>query len=205
MNYEGEHAEYMDATDAGNSIDVETRHRHLIEIDTSIPYGPMNMDRRGVQALVNQLIDWLMKEDEELIAELKRDEGVKLKPYLCPAGKWTIGTGRNIEDNGITVGENDMMLYNDIQTARRELTQRIPDFKIHPWPVRRALINMHFNLGWPKLSKFKRMLQAIEERNYVKAAYEAEDSRWFHQVGGRAERVIQLFLEGHDEVFPSEG
>ena len=41
-------------------------------------------------------------------------EGVRLKPYLCTAGKTTIGVGRNLDDVGITREEADMMLDGDI-------------------------------------------------------------------------------------------
>jgi lysozyme len=35
-------------------------------------------------------------------AQLIADEGLKLKPYKCTAGKWTIGVGRNLEDNPLS-------------------------------------------------------------------------------------------------------
>ena len=38
----------------------------------------------------------------EATEQLKQDEGWRLKPYRCTAGKLTIGYGRNIEDKGIT-------------------------------------------------------------------------------------------------------
>ena len=37
---------------------------------------------------------------QKLINELIRDEGVKLKPYKCTAGHWTIGVGRNVRNTG---------------------------------------------------------------------------------------------------------
>ena len=40
---------------------------------------------------------------EALIAQLKRHEGVRLKPYRCPAGRLTLGVGRNLDDCGITL------------------------------------------------------------------------------------------------------
>jgi lysozyme len=40
--------------------------------------------------------------DAKLIAELVKDEGLRLKPYKCTAGKTTIGVGRNLDDVGIS-------------------------------------------------------------------------------------------------------
>ena len=37
-------------------------------------------------------------------------EGIKLKPYKCPANKWTIGVGRNLEDVGLSPEEQDRIL-----------------------------------------------------------------------------------------------
>ena len=51
---------------------------------------------------------------DALIHDLKRDEGVKLNPYKCTAGKLTIGVGRNLDDVGITEEESDMLLKNDL-------------------------------------------------------------------------------------------
>lgn len=36
---------------------------------------------------------------------LKELEGLRLDPYQCPAGKWTIGYGHNLEANGLTADE----------------------------------------------------------------------------------------------------
>lgn len=37
-------------------------------------------------------------------------EGLKLKPYKCPANKWTIGVGRNLEDVGLSKDEQLKLL-----------------------------------------------------------------------------------------------
>ena len=47
-----------------------------------------------------------------LIEQLKRHEGLKLKPYKCTADKLTIGVGRNLEDVGISEEEAEMLLQN---------------------------------------------------------------------------------------------
>ncbi len=57
----------------------------------------------------------------KLIEQLKRHEGVKLKPYFCTQGKCTIGVGRNLEDVGISEEEAEMLLINDIERATDQL------------------------------------------------------------------------------------
>ena len=132
---------------------------------------------------------------EQLIADLKRDENLRLKPYRCSEGKLTIGIGRNIEDLGITEGEALYLLQNDIGRCMAELDRNIPWWKNLSDPRKNALLNMSFNMGWPRLSGFKNMLAALEAGDYETAAAEALDSRWARQVGDRAQRVAILLGE----------
>lgn len=54
---------------------------------------------------------------ENLRKQLIEDENLRLKPYLCPAGKLTIGVGRNLEGRGLSLGEMIWLINN--QQARR--------------------------------------------------------------------------------------
>ena len=67
-----------------------------------------------------------------------------------------------------------------------------PDNKWEDWPeeVRLIVANMAFNLGLPRLKKFKKMLTAINMKNYVKASEEGLDSRWAKQVYNRSHRLM---------------
>lgn len=119
---------------------------------------------------------------------IKHHEGLMKEAYLCPAGKITVGYGRNLEDKGITEGEAEILLNNDIQECV-SLLQNFP-FWLRLSEVRKAVvIDMCFNLGYAGLCKFKRMLAALEREDYHCAAKEMADSKWFDQVGKRAERL----------------
>ncbi len=133
---------------------------------------------------------------DTLTSDLIRDEGLKLKPYKCTAGKLTIGIGRNIEDNGISEDEARYMLQNDIKRCAEELDLHTPWWPLMPDAQQNALLNMCFNMGWPRLSGFKRMLAALEVGDYAAAASEALDSKWARQVGSRAERIVAQMVEG---------
>ena len=131
-----------------------------------------------------------------LLDQLKRDEGRRLKPYLDTVGKLTIGYGRNLEDNGITEAEADMMLANDIESHERQ----VHDFL--PWTdsldeVRKAvLVNMAFNMGIHTLLGFRKTLQAIHDGEYVGAAQLMLRSKWAQQVGPRAHRLALQMRTG---------
>ena len=134
---------------------------------------------------------------EKLAADLMRDEGLRLKPYRDTVGKLTIGVGRNLDDVGITEAEALVLLQNDAQRARRDCRQAFD-----PWwdnmteRRKRALANMCFNLGLPRLMGFQKMLACLAAGDYDKAADEALDSQWATQVGDRAQRIATAFREG---------
>jgi lysozyme len=130
---------------------------------------------------------------DALLVDLMRDEGCRLKPYVDTVGKLTIGIGRNLTDNGITLPEAKMLALNDIDAIELELAMRLPWFASAQEPVQRGLANMGFNLGWPRLAGFQKMLTALEAGQYDMAADEALASKWAAQVGDRAGRIATLF------------
>ncbi len=122
----------------------------------------------------------------KLLEQIKYHEGLRLKPYVCPAGKLTIGYGRNIEDCGITKYEAELLLAHDITAVESELKDKL-EFWATLDPVRQAvLINMAFNMGVNGLMKFKKTLALIANGDYSSAAIEMMDSRWAKQVSKRA-------------------
>ena len=50
---------------------------------------------------------------------------------------------------------------------------------------------MMFNLGRPRLSKFIRMRENVNKRDWKSAAAEMRSSRWYDQVTKRAERLCE--------------
>ena len=136
-------------------------------------------------------------EMECLIRDLIRDEGLCLKPYRCPADKFTIGVGRNLEDRGISEDEAGYLLKNDIAGVLDDLDRNILWWRGLPTSQRLALANMCFNLGWPRLSRFKKMLAALKAGDVEKAAAEALDSRWAEQVGARAKWIADQLTRGN--------
>tara|TARA_Y100000004_G_scaffold24095_1_gene24310 strand:- start:592 stop:1086 length:495 start_codon:yes stop_codon:yes gene_type:complete len=153
---------------------------------------------------------------EALIDQLILHEGLKLQVYQDHLGIDTIGVGRNLEDRGITDGELAFMnmlktevyeqgiteaharflLANDIDIVEKELSNAHPcisgigDVRI------RVLLDMGFNLGVPRLNKFKNMWKAVHDRDFSLAAVEMLDSRWASQVGQRAVRLSEAMKTG---------
>lgn len=160
---------------------------------------PMSGDPTGDKA-VAILREWL-----------KREEGVRTRPYKCTAGKWTIGVGRNFEDNPLTTAQMvryfnkhpmtmediDELLEDDIADVLREL--RKEEWFSALTPVRQAaLANMAFQMGVPGLMKFTTTLRNVKAGQYQLAASSGMNSRWAQQTPARAKRVMDALV--NDEV-----
>lgn len=123
---------------------------------------------------------------------IKKHEDERLKPYLCTAGKTTIGVGRNLDDNGIRQDESDLMLSNDLKECESVLESRMDHWSALSEVRQAVLINMVFNLGWPRFSKFKKCIAAVNDGYFDRAAAEMLDSRWARQVGNRAIELSEM-------------
>ena len=126
-----------------------------------------------------------------LCKELKRDEGYRGLIYSCSAGKLTYGYGHNGQDNPIPETIATALLGHDIGQALAQC-EKWPWFYGLSDVRKRVIVNMVFNLGFEGVCKFKKMIEAIEAGDYVKAAWEMQDSDWRRQVGARADRLCSM-------------
>ena len=154
---------------------------------------------------------------QELIDMLTRHEGCVLTVYQDSLGIDTIGIGRNIEhrgisskellflgyydiseiyNKGITKGGANYLLANDIDIVERELSAAHPCVELLSSNRIMVLLNMAFNLGVPRLCKFKKTWDAVHAKEFDVAAEEMLDSRWAEQVKGRATELAELMKVG---------
>ena len=144
---------------------------------------------------------------DELVNQLMIDEGSATNDrgrhiaYLCPADKWTIGYGIEIQDHGLSEQEAETLLRQIIIEVVNEVNMNYPFIKTAPLPIRISFYNMAYNLGITRLSKFKNMIAALEDQDYLKASEEAKDSQWYNQVGERSERIVQIFKDCAGKYF----
>ncbi len=127
---------------------------------------------------------------------LIRHEGLRLKPYRDTTGTLTIGVGHNLDDNGITEEVAMIVLQLDIASAMIELFAAFPWMSTLSCTRQDVLIDMAFNLGMPRLKKFKKMLAAVSAGDFVVASAEMLDSKWAVQVGDRAKELAEMMLTG---------
>ena len=136
---------------------------------------------------------------DKLRDELKVDEGVKYEIYLDHLSLPTLGVGHLIKDtdpeNGLPVGTKieeervNELFDEDIQVTIQECKYLYNDFDDLPEEAQRIIANMMFNLGRPRLSRFLKMKQHVDNRDFVSASEEMKDSKWYRQVTNRAQRL----------------
>ena len=134
----------------------------------------------------------------KLVEMLKLHEGVETHAYKCTSGKITIGCGRNIDPAGglgVSPDEIDYLLCNDIARCKKEL-EGFPWFLVLDEVRQDALVDINFNLGFPRLKQFKLALEAMGNQQYDEAANQFLDSRWVKQVGNRAIELAEMIRTG---------
>ncbi len=122
-----------------------------------------------------------------LIDEIKRDEGFKGSPYICPAGFPTIGYGTKLP---LDEYEAELLLKHRLNKKIELLHVKLPQILRYPKRVRDVLINMSYQMGVSGVLKFKKMIRALDANDFKKASEEMLDSKWAREDGpGRAKRL----------------
>lgn len=122
-----------------------------------------------------------MRISDEGVALVKKHEGLRLKSYICPAGKWTVGYGHTRTAQAgieITEREADMLLRSDIEIAEvcvnrhnLVLSQRMFD----------ALVSLAFNIGCANFNKSTLLLKIKGHSPINEVRYQW--MRWVHGGG----------------------
>jgi len=140
---------------------------------------------------------------EQLREEIAVDEGVKYEIYLDHLGLPTFGIGHLIKEDdpeygqpvGTPVSEERVneCFDQDVATVIDDCRQlyEVANFDSLPEEAQLIIANMMFNMGRPRLSKFKGMQNGVEASDWLAAADEMVDSLWYTQVPNRAERLVE--------------
>ena len=140
--------------------------------------------------------------------EITRHEGKVLEIYKDSLGYKTLGIGHLCQPEdpeydwevGTKVSEEVVNMYFE-DDFKKHLAETIHVFGTDeafynlPEDIQRVLVNMCFNLGATRLSKFKNMLAACRSHDWQEMARQMEDSRWFGQVGRRSIELQKMVLE----------
>ena len=138
---------------------------------------------------------------EKLREQLEIDEGVAHEIYLDHLGYPTFGIGHLVTDDdpeyGADVGTKVdearcIEAFNeDVESVIKDCKILYSDFDDLPEEVQQIVANMMFNMGRPRLSKFKGMKRGVDAKDWNAAADEMVDSAWYRQVTNRANRLVE--------------
>jgi lysozyme len=144
---------------------------------------------------------------------VEQHEGRRSMAYADSLGIMTVGIGLNLEQPSAkariaalgvdydalcaqkcTLADShiDSLFSGDLDTATAEAARQVPDFWNQPEEVQLAVVDMIFNMGGPRFSKFAKFIAALKARDYLTAAAEMADSKWAKQVPNRAADDIAL-------------
>lgn len=135
----------------------------------------------------------------QLKQDIRLAEGFKSSVYMDTEGFWTIGYGRMVDkklNGGISRQEAEMLLDNDIQACISDLDDHFSWFSKLTDARQRALIEMRFQLGMPRMSGFVQMLRYMENTDFKLASDECMNSEWAKQVPARASRIAEMIRLG---------
>jgi lysozyme len=149
--------------------------------------------------------------------QIKIHEGVRNKSYLDTEGLLTGGVGHLLRANeismyplGTPIPEDQISKWLEqdtstsikiAQTLCGDNWDKLSDTR------KRAVADLAYNLGQPRLSKFTKFLSAMKENDFDKAAIELRNSKWYSQVGRRGPDITTMIAQnvdpnGCDKKFP---
>jgi lysozyme len=146
--------------------------------------------------MLPQNLSEIIKED------LVKHEGYVTEIYLDSENLPTFGIGHLVTEDdmeytwpvGTPVTDERILqvFHDDCSAAYTDACAIFLNFSSLPDNCQRVLVNMAFNLGRNRLSKFKNMITAVNEGNFSKAADEMIDSKWYRQVKTRGVELVEI-------------
>jgi lysozyme len=144
-----------------------------------------------------------------LLAELRRDEGVRYVEYPDSKGIPTTGVGHNLRISPLPAGWTyplsddrvDQLLTGDLGDTFAQLNASLSWWTTLDDVRQRVIANMCFNMGISDLLDFHNTLAAMQCGSYAIAAAGMKASKWYGEVGARAARLCSAMETG---VMPDE-
>ena len=137
---------------------------------------------------------------EHLKKDIMFEEGVKYEVYNDHLGYKTFGVGHlcratdpeNEMEVGTPVSKErvDECFEVDLYVAINDAEKFCEGMEVDD-NIKECVTHMVFQLGLPRLNKFRNFKQALVDGDIAKAQIEMKDSLWYRQTTNRAERLIE--------------
>ena len=135
---------------------------------------------------------------EEIKQRIKEHEGYRDTVYSDSLGFATIGYGHLVlpTDNfveGVAYDKETLeeVFDNDFKIAHDSANELLADIE-HNHIVKGVIIEMCFQLGKPRVMKFKKMWEALKNNDLETASKEMIDSNWHKQTTKRCESLANV-------------
>ena len=136
----------------------------------------------------------------KLQEQIMFEEGVKYEIYNDHLGYKTFGVGHLVRatdpENEMAVGTKVSKMRvaecfeADLYVAINDMEKFTEGMEIDD-NIKECVTEMVFQLGLPRLNKFKKFKQALLDGDIETAQAEMKDSLWYRQTTNRAERLIE--------------
>ena len=136
----------------------------------------------------------------KLQEQIMFEEGVKYEIYNDHLGYKTFGVGHLVRatdpENEMEVGTKVSKLRvaecfeADLYVAINDMEKFTEGMNVDD-NIKECVTHMVFQLGLPRLNKFRKFKQALLDGDIKSAQAEMKDSLWYRQTTNRAERLIE--------------
>lgn len=129
---------------------------------------------------------------------LKQQEGSRQYPYFDTANppRCSIGIGRNLTDDGLSLDEVQYLYANDRNAAMKEVDTHLPWASMLSDNRKIVLYNMCFNEGIAGLMKWTNLLGALKNGYYEQAASDILNSLAYKQDTNRYKTLANMIRTG---------
>lgn len=137
--------------------------------------------------------------NQNLIKQLRDEEGEVLSAYQDHLGFWTIGVGHLIDKRkggAISPYISSLLLESDIADKASDLDKSLPWWRDLDEVRQAVLLGMAFQMGINGLLGFKNTLAMVKSGNYAGAANGMLNSLWAKQTPARAKRMSEQMRTG---------
>ncbi len=130
---------------------------------------------------------------ETLVEDIKKEEGYRSSVYLDTLQKPTIGYGFLIDTLELQEDICQLILMRKLEKLIKSIKFNFKWFDDMPDKVQDVIINMCYQLGVSGVSKFKKTIQFMKNKQWDRASVEMLDSKWAReQTPQRAKRLSEI-------------
>ena len=149
----------------------------------------------AIQSIKKIITKFSRKTEMSLIESIKQHEGYVGVVYKDSLGIDTIGYGFAIKDLELDADICDIILERKIKDLQDRVKNKFSWYKYMPPEIQDVVMEMCYQLGVTGVSKFKKTVAYLQNKEFKNASIEMLDSRWAKQTPNRAKELSNRVKE----------